>query len=363
MSFHIFVRIRKLLKDLPTLRTFYKTLGALVVIATLHTIFFKITESVGWEEAIWQTWQTFTTVGYGNAPANTSGGRWTTMFWGTLGIALLPLIISGVIENKLEKINRRKFGVNDNPIRNGIVVFNFSSADQIRGLILQIQHVRKDMGFCIIDEKLDELPPSVASLKNVEFLKGECLRESTYKRANLDKNNTTIIFPKEPGQSSSDGLTRLIIDQVSKFMNRKGRIIYLVVDSENDHLFEDCPGVSVYEAFEIYAIAQEITDPFSSELIEKLLLNTYGANPKTLTPTKIIGWNWMEFQLNTIQLGAKQGIAVNPLGLIKDSKTYSCPAWDTKIETGDLISMIGYDDFDWKKFEKDLVAAKAEAKT
>jgi len=363
MFSHIYLRIRTLWRDLPTLRTFYKTLGMLVVIAILHTIFFKITESVGWEESIWQTWQTFTTVGYGNAPANTSGGRWATMFWGTLGIALLPLIISGVIENKLERIKRRKFGMNDNPIRNGVVIFNFSSADQTRGLILQIQHVRKDMGFCIIDERIDELPPSVANLNNVEFLKGQCLRESTYKRANLDKNNTAIIFPKEPGQSSSDGLTRLIIDQVSKVMNGNGKIIYLVVDSENDHLFENCPGISIYEAFETYAIAQEITDPFSSELIEKLLLNTSGANPKTLTPTKIIGWNWIEFQLNTIQLGAKQGINVNPLGLIKDSKTYACPAWDTKIEAGDLISVISYNDFNWNKFEKDLILAKAEAKT
>lgn len=362
MFFHIFARIRKSWRDLPTLRTFYRILGMLVVIAAFHTIFFKIAESVGWEEAIWQTWQTFTTVGYGNAPATTSGGRWTTMFWGTLGIALLPLIISGVIENKMERINRRKFGMDDNPIRDGIVIFNFSSADQVRGLILQIQYAREDMGFCIIDERIDELPPSVANLNHVEFLKGQCLRESTYKRAHLDKNNTAIIFPKEPGHSSSDGLTRLIIDQVSKFMNGNGKIIYMVVDSENDHLFEDCPGVSIYEAFEIYAIAQEITDPFSSELIEKLLLNTYGANPKTLTPTKTIGWNWSEFQLGAIQLGTKQGVSVNPLGLIKDSKTYSCPAWNTKIEAGDLISMISYDDFNWKRFEKDLVLAKDKTK-
>ncbi len=361
MLLHIFERIRESLRDLPTLRAFYKILGILVAIAALHTIFFRITESVGWEEAIWQTWQTFTTVGYGNAPANTSGGRWTTMFWGTLGIAFLPLIISGVIENKIEKTNRRKGGMNDNPIRNGIVVFNFSSADQVRGLIAQIQHVRKDMGFCIIDERIDELPPSVAGLNNVEFLKGQCLRESTYRRANLDKNHTAIIFPKEPGHSSSDGLTRLIVDQVSKFTTEDLKIIYLVVDSENDHLFEDCPGVSIYEAFETYAIAQEITDPFSSELIEKLLLNTDGANPKTLTPTKIIGWNWSEFQLASIQLGAKQGISVNPLGLIKGGKTHACPAWNTKIEAGDLISMIGYNDFDWKKFEKALVSAKAAA--
>jgi len=360
MLLHVFERIRKAWEDLPTLRAFYKILGVLVVLAALHTVFFKIAESVGWEEAIWQTWQTFTTVGYGNAPASTSGGRWTTMFWGTLGIAFLPLIISGVIENNMERINRRKLGMNDNPIRDGIVVFNFASADQIRGLILQIQYVRKDMGFCIVDEKIDELPPSVANLDNVEFLRGECLRESTYKRANLDKNDIVIVFPKEPGQSSSDGLTRLIVDQVSKFMKESGKIIYLVVDSENDHLFAECSGVSIYEAFETYAIAQEITDPYSSELIENLLLNTYGANPKTLTPTKIIGWRWIDFQLATIQLGSKQGIDVNPLGLIKKGETHSCPSWDTEIETGDLISMIGYNDFDWKRFEKDLVATKAE---
>jgi len=131
------------------------------------------------------------------------------------------------------------------------------------------------------------------------------------------------------------------------------------VDPENEWLFEDSPGTGILETFEILAIVQEATDRYSSALVENLFLNTHGANARTVSPERVVGWTWFEFQTSAIQTGRDGEIPINPLGLIKNGKTSSCPPFDTRIEKGDSISVIAYPDFDWDSFERRMVEGKA----
>ena len=67
-------------------------------------------ENVSWVEGLWQAWQTFTTVGYGNAPAASTGGRLFTILVGTVGIGTLAIIIAAGSDLRQYFKERKRLG-------------------------------------------------------------------------------------------------------------------------------------------------------------------------------------------------------------------------------------------------------------
>jgi hypothetical protein len=111
------------------------------------------------------------------------------------------------------------------------------------------------------------------------------------------------------------------------------------------------------ESFELFALVQECQDKYSSEIFEKLLLNTRGANPKTVIPTLTIGWTWEKFQHKLIATSKLTGKKCNLFALIRDNDPETCPNLDLILQEGDYISIITFNDFNWLTFEKQMVEA------
>ncbi len=143
-------------------------------------ILFKFAESVGWEESIWQAWQTFTTVGYGNAPATTTLGRIITMILSTLGIAFVGALFAAAFDFKTSIVEKRKNGLMNNPHKNGYVIFNFPRANVASRLIEEWRMVEPKVPICIVDSQLEELPKSIAMFPNVHYVNGNTLDRTTY---------------------------------------------------------------------------------------------------------------------------------------------------------------------------------------
>jgi len=330
----------------------------LILTCILFTISFKFIEDVSWEEAIWQVWQTATTVGYGNRPAETSAGRWATILFGMLGIAILGTLIGTLFDYRDEVRERRRLGFLENPFRNGIVVFNYPGTSRFNELLRELRFVDPDIPICVVDNRLEELPPNISVLPNIHFLKGSILSEETYKNANLQKNWVVIIFPVDSSNPESDATTKVTVDMVEKFAGKTTRIIHILVDPKNCWLFADSKSTAVMESLEILALVQETHDPFCAPTIQRLLLNTEGGNPMTVRPTKIVGWTWGELMVHAIHVAEKKGHTINPFALIRNRKPVNCPSFDMMIEEDDLIIITVQGQLDWKWFEKELVKAK-----
>ncbi len=348
------MRWRQNFKPHTTLGIFCKGAAILLAAGALHAVFFKIYENVSWNESFWQTWQTFTTVGYGNRPAETAAGRWTTILFGTMGIAFLGVIISQMFDLKQDRRDKRRFGMLTNPVKKGVIIFNYPGPVRLRGIIREIRYLHKNIGFCIVDERIQELPPEIVEMDNISFIRGELLHEETYQRASLDENRIVIVFPSDFGVTSSDGITQLVVRKAAQYMKEDARLVYVQVDPANDWLFADCPGTPVLESFEVFAIVQEATDKFSSSLVEEMFLNTSGVNPKTVRPKRTVGWTWFRFHSAAIETGRKTGIRINPLGLVKNGTAHSCPPFDMVIESADSLSIIVRTGFDWEAFEQEM---------
>lgn len=330
------------------------SLGAwLLVILTLFIASFRLFESMGWQEAVWQVWQTATTVGYGNHPAQTLTGQWATMILGLLSIAFLGAGISTMFEVRAYFKDRKRCGLMKNPIKNGYVIFNFPGVDILHTFIREVRFVEEGVGICIVDENLEELPKSIAALDNIHFIRGEILDHSTYERAALTNNKIVVVFPTST-IPESDGTTKTVVDLVLKFIdNAKTRVVYSLVKPANAWMF-DCRATGAPQTLNVLALVQECQDKYSSIALDALLKNTEGPNPETVIPKFTIGLTWQRFVEGCTYSSSKWRILMTPLAIIRKDKAYVCPPLDMVIEEGDSISIIAYEGFSWDFFERQI---------
>ena len=327
----------------------------LVLISICFIIIFKHVENVSWEEAIWQFWQTATTVGYGNKPAETTSGRWVTMIFGLVGIAVLGTIIGAVFDYRDEKREKRRLGLLENPFSNGVVIFNFPGTAKFLELITELRAEEAQLSVCIVDNKIDELPQNISVLERVHFIKGSIIQQETYKKANLKEARVVIVFPQDPSSSESDATTKVAVDMISKFTGEDTRIIHMLMDPNNSWLFKESKSTGVLEGIEILAMVQETHDPYIAPTIQHMLLNSEGANPMTVKSGLLTGLTWEKLTSGCLKLAKTRNIHVNPFAIIKDGTPDLCPLPECKIEENDYILVMIRDKINWNEYEKMLV--------
>ncbi|WP_020531457.1 potassium channel protein [Flexithrix dorotheae] len=358
MIFRLFNDLTSKLKKQQPLLWLVQLGVVFIILFCLNVVAFQFAENVSWEEAFWQSWQTFTTVGYGNRPAETTLGRWVTVILCTLGIAILGALFSAFFDYKVHLSDIKRLGYMKNPYKDGYVIFNFPGENQLINFVKEIRDAEKNVGVCVVDSSLEELPKAISLLRGIHFIKGNPLSRETYENAGLKENKAIIIFPTEPNVSDSDGATKTIVDLVSKFVENQTRVLHILVDPANAWMFDDVNSTQVLESFELFALVQECQDKYSAEIIEQLLLNSKGSNPQTLSPELVIGWTWNEFLIALIKASAMTGIKCSPFAIIRNGEPEICPDYESKIQEGDLLSLITYNDFDWRHFEKKMVEFK-----
>jgi len=300
---------------------------------------------VSWLEALFQTWQAFSTVGYGNAPANTSLGKIQTMIFSTIGIFLLGAVFSLFMDVKEHFSTRRRVGLAKNKYKDFVLIVNFNLKNVLR-IIEEYRVVDLDIPFCIVDENLDELPLAVKLVPKMWFVKGHILSESTYDLANIMKAKIAIVLPTDT-TVQGDYTTKAVVDFLDN-LNPQCRIIYLLNDYKNRKLFKENGKVSILRSSWVYLLVQECTDRYSSRVIEQITTNKHGENTITVQPDYFIDRTWKSLVLHALNSEWK----ITPLALIRNSKILAPPENDMVFCKNDYISIVAYLGFDWKAFEQ-----------
>lgn len=352
-------RLRERALQQDSLRRLLLRLELLILAVVGMALSYALAENASITDSLWLTWQTVTTVGYGDVPPKTAWGRTGVMGFGLAAILLLPFIVSSAVEYREDMRTRRRLGMENNPFTNGYVFINMRNPDHILTFVRQLRFVEKNAPICIIDSKMTQLPEEASSLANIHFVQGSLLDYSTYERAGVTANKAVIIFPTDPSDSASDATTKVVAEMILEIVPESTRVIHFLVDPDNERLLSSCRSVSIYTGLEIFAAIQECTDPGSAEVIETLLSNTHGANPNTYTPRHIVGWTWGD--LLTLSAAASQAVnaPVNPFALIKKGcHPEACPPMAAVIEAGDTISLIAHSNFNYPHFEEALIKLK-----
>lgn len=351
-------RLRQQIERHPPIATLVELMVGLVGVFIVLTCALQLVERRGWEIAYWMSWETLSTVGYGDHPAETSMGRILSVLVGSVGIVMASGTIGASVILFTYREERRRTGLVKNPLKDGYVLFNFPGTQQALSFIHEVRDVEPDVGICIVDSQMEKLPLAIAHLPKIHFVKGSSLDWSTYERARLRDNRIAIVFPRDCNNVESDGHTRTTVDLINQYVEGRVRVLHVLVDPRQEWMFAGLKSTRVLECLEVLALVQECQDPYSALIAERLLKNTEGANPKTIKADRLEGITWYELQARISKLAHDLDLHLNLLALIRDGGVVICPPSREIIKRGDHISVATFNDFDWHTLEEKLAGER-----
>jgi hypothetical protein len=354
LIFQVFRQLRTSIADQP-FKALVKLLIWSLLLLLAFVVLFKFTEGASWEESIWQPWQTFTTVGYGNAPAETTAGRVITMLLSTLGIAFVGALFSAAFDFKQHLRDKHRFGLMDNHHTNAFIVFNFPGNSTFSQLLRELRHEDKQAAIVVVDASLQELPTHYQRDARVHFISGSPLDKAVLEKLNLKQAKALLVFPMHAGNAISDAATKTLVSLLSDFKGPSTRVMHLLVDKENDWMFAGTDSVGISADMEILAMVQECHDPYSAMLIENLLLNTEGANPITFKAGNLGGQSWGSLSEKVLRIQKNEHLQLQLFGLVQEGQPDTCPAHTAAIQADDYIAVIAKEGLNVKQI-KSLLA-------
>lgn len=326
-----------------------------LVVVLIAGFVLSFAEKIVLKDALWQVWQTVTTVGYGDGPAKTDIGRIATVIYSVAGIVLFGKLITVHSDFREEKRHARRYGNMKNPDINGYVILRFPGESNLLTLIAELRRIETDVPICIVDPFIEELPPSTQYLGKLHFVRGSLLSKATYENAGLTQAKQIIIFPDATQGSEADATTRTIIELVENLTNHQVSIIFVLADTKNRWMFEGCRAKAIHSNVEVLLVAQECEDPHSADAVQGMLSNLDGANPKTVSVSSALhGLPWGEVASRFPRACHSLGIRARPLALVRDGVPNHLPHFDIAIQPGDQIILLATGEMAWPVLEKAL---------
>jgi hypothetical protein len=334
----------------------------IIIVAIAYSVGIFVLEKMNPFETIWLMWQTFSTVGYGDMPPVSDVGRLYTVIMSVAGIGLFGAVISAYFDYRIEQSQRRRFGRMTSSFQGHYMLLNYPGKHALRMYMREILSREPGARFCVVDSKLEELPPEFASEANVCFIRGSLFCEETYERARLHDAKFVLIYPADCEDDSCDGATESALDIATTYINKKcvdgdrPRFMCYLVNPDNRLLFSGAENASLIPMdFEIMVGVQEAHDPGTAAMIGTLLCNEEEANPHTVVPRRIVGLSWADLQRRAIEASSRHGVTVNILALMRDGGISSIVAASEQIKPGDRLSVLALPGFDWDDFERKLM--------
>jgi voltage-gated potassium channel len=334
--------------------------GWLVLMAILHVIAMMIIEGMNLSDAIWVTFVTATTVGYGDVSAKSVAGRAATiiiMFFGT--IFVLAALASLIFERNAEKRDRKTAGKWRWKLTDHILIISTTGTESVRYLTSLVMQLRADPAFAdrpvqVMTHGFDEggLPDQLADLK-VVYARGDGDSDEEMVLGNVAHAHMVVVL----GDDRTAKADALVYDVVSRVRDAgfKGRIIAECEDDRNRARLSAGPMDSCVRPSRAYPemLGRAIVAPGAERVIEEIF--TFGGIECELVP---LGGNlrrgtWREMVGRVLEAGLGTPIAYRSEGRIVTGP----PANDEVIADGVYILMSQNDQEACKGRIRTLLAA------
>lgn len=239
----------------------------------------QLKPDLSWGDAIWWSFVTMTTVGYGDLFPETIGGRLLvgvpTM---VLGVSVLGYILSIVTSYMLESKMLEVKGMVTLSCSGHITICRFNDLVRFSRLVDELRRddLTKDATVVLVDDRLDELPVSLRD-RNVLFVRGNPALEETLLRARVEVARWLIIQADQSDLAHSD-YANLPIALTVETINPDIYSVVEVVDPENRQFFNKahCNSVVCLSSITSQIVIQELQDPGVNQIITEITCNQYG---------------------------------------------------------------------------------------
>ena len=227
---------RKVVKKSFALLLIVILLG-IILLGSLFTLLFERgtnPEIQTYGDAVWLSFVTITTVGYGDSVPITAGGRATCIVSMVLGISLLSLYISTRAALRVEKVKRRARGLQRSiKLRDHFVVCGWNGRGSYVLSALE-QGTEKERTPIALLCDLEEKP---VDDDYVFFIRGSQVTEKDLRRANISEARAAILLAdEETGGKKDDIDARTVLSALTaRSINPEIQMTAEVLDPENIH--------------------------------------------------------------------------------------------------------------------------------
>ena len=314
--------------------------SALIALGAVGYRFFEgaVDPELSWNDAIWWSIVTMTTVGYGDYFPTTAYGRYLVaipvMF---VGIGILGYLLSVTATALIESRSKELKGMTNLHVEYHVLVVNFQSDGRNLEIVKELREdsKTKDLAIVLVDDHLDELPPELGKL-GVRFVKGNPSRESVLRRACVDKARYAIVLAPEVDQVRSDDHTLAAVLTIES-INPNIFTVAECLDPERVELMRraGCDSVVCVSGLASSFLVQEVCDPGMHSVVNELMSNKFGQQVYIVPVEQMQNWEFSELQAHLSQ----KGYLV--LGVQRGSEALLNPRNAYKIEASDHVICMG----------------------
>lgn len=349
-------RLRRRAREQPPFARLLTFSCYVVLVVAAMTAWYMVEGHMGFMDALWQTWQTLTTVGYGDGPPKDTVTRLGVIVASLAGIAFLGATFTAALDVREYRRQRRRTGMEENPHREGYVVVQYPGIRRLQDLIREVRIREQHVPFCIVDAGLEELPLELTQdPRKIHFVRGRLLEKETYERAQVAHAKAIIVFAPQSPTPESDAVTASIVRIIESQVSNRTRLMHMMVDNSNAHLFDGLRSIPISRSLEVLAAVQEMRDAFSAVVAEDILSNDRGADLTTVRPTQLEGWTWGEFVTALAVFAHKSKVNITPLAIIEHDQVETCPDVEREIRRSMLLSLVTREsNLDWPSIERQL---------
>ncbi|KAB1073004.1 potassium channel protein [Methylobacterium planeticum] len=268
---------RSVVRDLRN-RIRFALVGLLILVG-LHVVSMVAFEHLGLGEAIWLTFTTITTTGYGDFSAKTTAGRAATIVLIYLsGIFLLTQAAGAFFEFRILRRERKRRGEWRWDMRDHIVFVNAPAdepGDYLRRLLDQLHrshaHFASVPSLILTEAFPDGLPPDLEDDPLIVQLKGRFDDPAALEAAGVDQAQVLVVLAENEGDRLSDSRTFDIIHRLRE-RGITARIIAECVDDVNRERLKRAGASAIVRPLRGYPemIVRAIVAPGTEWIIERL---------------------------------------------------------------------------------------------
>ncbi|WP_227439988.1 potassium channel family protein [Methylobacterium sp. W2] len=254
-------------------------LVGLLILVGLHVVSMMVFEHLSLGEAIWLTFTTITTTGYGDFSAKTAAGRASTIVLIYLsGIFLLTQAASAFFEFRILRRERKRRGEWRWDMQNHIVFVNAPAdepGDYLRRLLDQLHrshaHFATVPALILTEAFPDGLPPDLEDDPLIVQLKGRFDDPAALEAAGVDQAQVLVVLAENEGDRLSDSRTFDIIHRLRE-RGVTARIIAECVDDVNRERLTRAGASAIVRPLRGYPemIVRAIVAPGTEWIIERL---------------------------------------------------------------------------------------------
>ena len=323
------------------LRALLRTLSTLVLFIGLHSVAMVHLEGMHWWSAIWLTFTTLTTVGYGDLSASTPLGQLATivLMYGC-GITLMTFLISDYVDYRIARRERIRTGHWDWNMAEHILIINsprFNREAYFMRLITQIRVSGEyaDTPILLLNEDFTDGLPDTLRRLGVVHVTGLASRPDDLKRAGAERSKHIVVLAKDEYSTDSDSYTFDICYRLFE-LHLGPRVIVECVDDLNRSRLRDLNIKTILRPIRSYPeiIVRAMVAPGVELIIEDMF--THANDHAVRYPVWLEGERWADIVNAVVQCNLGTPLAY----VAKDGEVFTHPDGDERVHAQSLIMLV-----------------------